>query len=277
MTVPAPAQNATAGQLERRYGGAVPVGIRPSDGVLDLLYRHRSVRRFSSGEVDDATVTALIAAAQSAASSSNQQAWSVVEIRDEERKAAASRLAGDQAFIRDAPVFLVFIADWARNALIAEHRGAPTEAIGFLESTLVGFVDAALAAQNAVVAAESLGLGTVYVGSVRNNPEELADLLGLPQGAFPVVGLAIGHPDAADPAGIKPRLPQTVVRHREIYRAADDAEIEAYEDAARAYYRTQGEDRGWIAAVLGRVRAAASLHGRDTLRAALGRRGLPSR
>ncbi|GAB3595118.1 NADPH-dependent oxidoreductase [Microbacterium tumbae] len=267
----------TALALPSRYGGAAPEGALPSNATIELLYRHRSVRRYTPDPVDDATVTAIIAAAQSAATSSNLQSWSVVELREPVRKAAASVLAGDQAFIRDAPVFLVFVADWGRNALIARRRGAPADGIGFVETTLVGFVDAALAAQNAVVAAESLGLGAVFVGSVRNNPEQLSELLGLPDGAFPVVGVALGHPDPADAAGVKPRLSQDVVRHREIYHEPDAARIEDYEERLTAYYRSQGAARGWVDAVLRRVEGAASLHGRHTLRAALERRGLPSR
>lgn len=263
--------------LAARYGGDAPAGIAPANDVIELLYRHRSVRQFTSDPVDDATVTAILAAAQSAATSSNLQSWSVVEIRDPERKAAASVLAGDQSFIRDAPVFLVFVADWARNRVIAERRGAPSEGIGFVDTTLTGFVDAALAAQNAVIAAESLGLGTVYVGSVRNNPEPLSDLLGLPSGAFPVVGLAIGHADPEASGGVKPRLPQRVVRHREVYSEADPADVERYDAAVEAYYATQGAARPWTPSVLGRVRDERSLHGRHGLLGALRRRGLESR
>lgn len=261
----------------RRYGSAAPDAPLPRNDVLDLLYRHRSVRRFVPGDVDDATVTAIVAAAQSASTSSNLQAWSVIEVRAPERLDALARLAGDQDFIRRGAVFLVFVADWARAGDLARRVDAPAEAVGYIESTLVGFVDAALAAQNAVVAAESLGLGAVYVGSVRNAPERIADLLGLPDGAFPAFGVVLGHPDPDDPAGVKPRLPQAVVRHRETYRLPDDAEIAAYEEAVTGYYRTQGDARGWLRGAIARVRDAASLHGRDTMRDSLTRRGLPSR
>lgn len=263
--------------IDRRYGGAAPRGILPTNDVLDLLYRHRSVRRFTGEEVDDATVTAIVAAAQSAATSSNQQAWSVVEIRDPERRARAAELAGQQQFIREAAVFLVFVADWSRAIGVAAAHGTTSDAVGYIESTLVGFVDAALAAQNAVVAAESLGLGTVYVSSVRNAPLELSELLELPEGVFPVVGLAIGHPDPADPADVKPRLPQQVVRHRETYRAASPDDLAGYDEVVRAYYATQGSSRGWLDSLLTRVRDIAGLHGRHTIREALTRRGLPSR
>lgn len=260
--------------LVRRYGAAAPRAAVAGNEVISLLYRHRSVRRYTDEPVGDDIVTALIAAAQSAATSSNLQTWSVIEVREPARKDAVALLAGDQDFIRRAPVFLVFVADWARNRVIAERRGAPTGGIDFLESTLVGFVDAALAAQNAVVAAESLGLGVVYVGSVRNAPERLADLLGLPPGAFPVVGLAIGHPDPADPAGVKPRLPQSAVRHRESYALTDEADVAQYDGALTDYYATHGSARGWVEAVLDRVRDASSLHGRHTIGDALARRGL---
>jgi nitroreductase len=263
--------------LNQRYGGAVPASIAPANDVIALLQRHRSVRHFTPENIDEDTITLIVSAAQSAATSSNMQAWSVIEVRDPAHKAAISVLASDQAFIRAAPVFLIFVADWARHRVIAEHRGETAEGIDYIESTLVGFIDAALAAQNATIAAESLGLGAVYVGAVRNRPEELADLLDLPPGAFPVMGVALGHPDPAGRAGIKPRLPQDVVRHRETYRPAPDEAIVAYDEAVRRYYAGQGASHGWIGTILGRIRSATTLRGREKMRAALERRGLPSR
>ena len=267
----------TESSLELRYGGSVPPSIAPANEVIALLQRHHSVRSFTAEGIDEATIALIISAAQSAPTSSNMQAWSVIEVRDPAHKAAISVLASDQAFIRAAPVFLIFVADWARNRSIAAQREQPAEGVAFIESTLVAFIDAALAAQNATVAAESLGLGAVYVGAVRNRPEELSDLLGLPPGAFPVVGMALGHPDPADRAGIKPRLPQDVVRHRETYRPIAEGAAEAYETAVRAYYATQGAQRGWIDTILGRIRSATTLRGREKMRAALENRGLPSR
>lgn len=263
--------------LRQRYGGAAPASIAPANDVIALLQRHHSVRSFTKERIDDDTITLIVSAAQSAATSSNMQAWSVIEVRNPDHKAAISVLANDQAFIRAAPVFLIFVADWARHRAVAERRDESTEGVEYIESTLVGFLDAALAAQNATIAAESLGLGAVYVGAVRNRPDELSDLLGLPPGAFPVVGVALGHPDPADGAGIKPRLPQDVVRHRETYRAAPDSAIEEYDDAVRAYYAGQGMSHGWIGTILGRIRSATTLRGREKLRSALERRGLPSR
>lgn len=261
-----------------RYGDPEsPAPPAPANETIALLYRHRSVRSFTDAPVDEQTVSALIAAGQSAATSSNLQTWSVIEVRESNRKDKIAKLSGDQDFIRQAPVFLVFVADWARNRFIAERHGAPTEGIDFIDSTLVAFVDAALAAQNTVIAAESLGLGTVYAGAVRNHPEELSDVLGLPPGAFPVVGVAIGHPHPSAPGGIKPRLPQGVIRHRERYAGPSEEAVAKYDSTLSSYYGTQEGRRRWVDAVLQRVRDRVSLHGRDRLRGALERRGLPSR
>jgi len=262
----------------RRYGDAQPgVAVCTDDaGVIPLLLGHRSVRAFDGARLDDVVVDTLVAAAQSASTSSNLQSWSVVVVRDATHKDAVATLAGDQQFIRDAPLFLVFVADWARGVGLARGRGEASEGVDFLDSTLVATVDAAIAAQNAIVAAEALGLGAVFVGAVRNHPAELADLLGLPAAAFPVVGVAIGEPSADDRSEVKPRLPQSVVRHDERYRAADGGALEDYDRALRGFNASQGRTGGWIDAVVTRVRSRSALHGRDRLRGVLAERGLPS-
>ena len=95
----------------------------------------------------------------------------------------------------------------------------------------------ALAAQNAAAAAESLGLGMVYIGGMRNHPEEVAALLELPPEVFAVFGMCVGTPDPAHPAEVKPRPPQTVVLHHERYRQdVQDVGIEAYNQAMAHFY-----------------------------------------
>ncbi|WP_242419926.1 nitroreductase family protein, partial [Frankia sp. CpI1-P] len=161
--------------------------------TVTLQLAHRSVRRFTPRPVTDDELAALVAAAQSASTSSNLQAWSVVAVRDPQRKDRLAALAGNQRFISEAPLFLIWIADLSRAHRLADGAGAGRvpEGTDYLESTILGFVDAALAAQNAVVAAESLGLGTVFVGAVRNHPEQIAAELGLPPHAAAAFGLAV--------------------------------------------------------------------------------------
>jgi nitroreductase len=247
--------------------------------VLRTLLGHRSVRDYSTSPIGDETLGLLLAAAQSAASSSNLQLWSVVAIEDPERKRAVSELAGRQRHIVDCPLFLAWIADLHRTAVLAEARKIPHEGLDFLEMFVMAVVDAALAAQNAVVAAESLGLGTVYIGGLRNHPEQLAELLRLPPMSFAVFGLCVGWPDRKAEV-VKPRLPQNVVLHRETYRASAPSDgIDEYDAVMEAFYaRTgMGVAGGWSEHSAQRVSSPAALRGRDRLSSALRLLGFPLR
>ena len=200
-----------------RYGSEPPFEVAAQwSEVLTHQLAHRSVRSYLPDPVSDETLTALIAAAQSAPTSGNLQLWSVVAVRDEERRKRLAELAGDQQFIVQAPLLLVWLADLARARQVTEAFGQATaEGADFVESAVLGFVDVALAAQNASLAAESLGLGTVFVGAIRNRPLDVAAELELPPNVFPVFGLVVGHPDRYDETTIKPRLPQQAVLHHD--------------------------------------------------------------
>ena len=247
--------------------------------VVELLLAHRSVRKFAPGEVSDDHLRAMVAAAQSAPTSSNLQPWSVVVVRDPERKARLATYAAGQRFIEEAPVLLVWVADLSRARRLAARVGTAVDAADYLETTIIGFVDTALAAQNAVVAAESLGLGTVFVGAIRNHPDKVAAELGLPPHAVATFGLAVGFPDPTESAGIKPRLPQAAVVHRERYDAeAADAHIPGYDDRLAAYNQRYGlPGGGWSGRVLKRLAGPESMAGRHRLREVLDGLGLPSR
>jgi nitroreductase len=273
---PTPACEAARAAYRARYGGAeAPVPAHWND-ALALLLGHRSVRAYLPEPLPGGTLEAIVTAAQSAATSSNLQTWSVVAVEDAERRARIAAWAGNQRFIVDAPLLLVFVADLARAAGIAARRGQAAEALDYLEPALVATIDAALAAQNAVVAAEALGLGTVYVGAVRNHVTEVARELNLPPRAWPVFGLAVGKPDPARPAAVKPRLAPHVVLHRETYDAgAEAAAIADYDTRMHAFQASQGLPReDWTAKVAARFASPASLHGRDRLREALAGLGL---
>jgi nitroreductase len=259
-----------------RYGDP-DMALRVSSAVLDLQLTHRSVRRFGSRAITDDELAALVAAAQSAPTSSNLQPWSVVAVRDPARKARLAALAGNQAFIEQAPLFLVWIADLGRAHRLAERAGVPLDAVAYLETTIIGFIDTALAAQNVVVAAESLGLGSVFVGAIRNRPDEVAAELGLPEHTVAAFGLAVGSPDPDENAGVKPRLPQAAVLHHERYdAAAADAHIPVYDGRLSAYNDQYGLRGAWVDRVLSRLAGPQSMAGRHTLRETLVRRGLTS-
>ncbi len=258
--------------LSRRYG-AQPCPAAPSvewNPVLETLLSHRSVRRYSNRAMPDGLIELLVAAAQSAPSSSNLQAFSIVVIEDSERKARLSRLAANQRHVAEAPLLLMFVADLARLRETSAQLGQPAEALDYTESFIVAVADAAFAAQNAIVALESLGLGSCYIGAMRNHAREVAAELGLPQGAFVVFGLTIGYPDPAVETGIKPRLGQNIVLHRERYHTAEPSDIATYDDTLRGFRLDQSmSDQAWSEQAAGRVRGPDSLMGRHALRETL--------
>jgi nitroreductase len=243
--------------------------------TLDTLLSHRSVRNYLPKAVPDSVLHLAIAAAQSAPSSSNLQAWSVIAVEDEARKSRLNTVAGTQRQITQAPLLLIWLADLNRPRSIAAERGSSAEGLDYVESFLLGVIDAALAAQNAVSALESLGLGTCYIGAIRNDPEVVARELELPEGVFPVFGLTVGYPDPAVPAGVKPRLPQTTVLHRERYDPTPrPGDLKDYNAALGSFQAEQSLPlTDWTEQVKNRIGTVEALKGRHLLGAAVRKLG----
>lgn len=242
--------------------------------TFDLIHRHGSVRNYRPHPVPRETIEAIVAAAQRTSTSSNMQAYSVVAVTDAGTRARLSELCGGQAHIAQAPVFLAWCADLARLDRACALRGYAQEA-GYVENFLVAAVDAAIAAQTAALAAESLGLGICYIGSIRNNPAQVIELLGLPRLTFPVTGMTVGWPAAEPP--VRPRLPLPAVLHWERYDPEHDAELAAYDRAMAATGIYQGrqvpvpgkpdqmEDYGWTEHTARRVAQAVRVELREVL------------
>jgi nitroreductase len=267
-------------RLSERYGGESPPSPPAWNETLDVLLSHRSVRRFLPEALTPGTLETLVAAAQSAASSSNLQTWSVVAVEDEARKSRLATLAGDQAFIRQAPLFLVWLIDHQRLRSTARDQGREAAALDYVESLLLGAVDTALAAQNATTALESLGLGATYVGAIRNRPVEVAAELGLPPHVFALFGMAVGRPDPDAASAVKPRLPQETVLFRDQYcwDAAEAAAVERYNPRIRAFQRSQGmTEQDWTVQAVNRTAGPGSMAGRHVLREVLQGLGFPLR
>lgn len=263
--------------LHARYGDDTLPPPAAWSPVIEQLLGHRSVRAFLPDPVEPAQLDVLIAAAQSAASSSNLQAWSVIAVRNPDTRARLAQLAGDQDHVRAAPLQLVWLADLARLEHLAQNNARPSAALDSLEMFTVAVIDATLAAQNAVAAAESLGLGTVYIGGMRNQPQEVAALLGLPPRVVAVFGMCVGTPDPARPAAIKPRPPQAVVLHHERYTPLTEQQpgIDAYDRAMARFYQQQNMQvhGSWALHSAKRVAGPETLSGRDRLAEMLHQRG----
>lgn len=270
-----PDQFAPSARLHDRYRGGVPGGgaARSSawSPIIDNLLEHRSVRAYLPDALPPGTLETLVAAAQSAATSSNLQTWSVVAIQDPARKSRLAKLANNQKHIEQAPLFLLWIADLSRATRLGTAHGRPLATVDYLETFLVAVIDAAIASQNAIVAAESLGLGTVYIGAMRNHPVEVAAEIGLPPGAMAVFGLCVGIPDPATPSAVKPRLPQAAVLHHERYDSTHEpTHISAYDTDLQAFQHEQAmKPQGWSDLVLNRMAGIDAMSGRHALRDAL--------
>lgn len=270
-----PLRPAAASALFARYREDVPASGW-SETLAGLL-AHRSVRAYLPDPLAPGVLETLVAAASSAPTSSNIQAWSVVAVTDADARERLAVIAGGQDHIRQAPLILVWIADLARAEAVADQAGVLLEGLDYTETFLLAAIDAALAAQNALIAAESLGLGTVYIGALRNDPEAVAALLHLPPRAVAVFGLVVGHPDRHVPTAVKPRLPQQAVLHRETYSAQPEA-IARHDLATQAFRAEQNlSPQGWSDLLIARLRDVAALKGRHCLREVLARLGFPLR
>ncbi|MBI1757462.1 MAG: nitroreductase family protein [Fimbriimonas ginsengisoli] len=216
-----------------RYGADAPE-LPDLGRFLD----HRSIRHFRPEPIPESTVAGLIAAAQSAATSSNLQLWSAVSVQNKERRAKIAHLCADQQHVRDAAWFFAFLIDHNRLRIAARAVGEEARGLDYTEFFVMALIDAALAAERLVCAAESLGIGICYIGALRNHPAEVTELLELPEGVFGAFGLCLGWPEQSLREDVKPRLPQEAVWFRERYGAG--LSLGDYDQRMDAHYAERG-------------------------------------
>lgn len=157
--------------------------------TIELICGHRSIRHFTDEPISEAQREAIINSARATSSSSFLQCSSIIRITDKALREELVTLTGGQKHVAQAAEFWVFCADFNRHLQIC-----PDAQLGLAEQLLLGVVDTAMMAQNALTAAESLGLGGVYIGGLRNNIEAVTELLKLPQHVLPLFGLCLGWP-----------------------------------------------------------------------------------
>ena len=209
--------------------------------TIELLKGHRSIRQFQNRPIQTDLFQDLIKAGQAAASSNFFQAVTIIRVTDPKKRAKLASLANNQAYVETAAEFLVFCADMNRAASCCDLHGAEANT-GFTEQFIIATVDAALVAQNIVVASESAGLGICYIGALRNNPSEVSTVLDLPHDTYPVFGLCLGWPDQ-DPE-VKPRLPiEVVLRENSYGNGTVGVNLNDYDEAVRSYYATRSKNQ----------------------------------
>ncbi|MCM3603601.1 oxygen-insensitive NADPH nitroreductase [Robertmurraya korlensis] len=205
--------------------------------VIETILNHRSIRSFEDKLLTREQIEIIVESAQAASTSSYIQAYSIIGVSDREKKQKLAELAGNQTYVEENGHFFVFCADLYRHEYIGKMEGK--DVISSIESTekfMVALIDASLAAQNASLAAESLGLGICYIGGIRNNLEEVGKLLNIPQRVIPLFGLAIGYPKKVTDK--KPRLPLSHVYHEEQYNMDHyEQELTSYNNVISSYYK----------------------------------------
>lgn len=199
--------------------------------TITLMKSHTLVRRFKEEAIPQEDLNNILSAGQMASSWKNFQSYSVIVVRSQEKKEALYELVPQEA-IRQSAVFLLFVGDLNRAEKGARLHTDTFQPQG-VEGLLITSVDAALAGQNTLLAAESLGYGGVIIGLVRYKSVELAELFKLPDYTYPVFGIALGVPNQQH--DVKPRLPLEQVVFEEEYQEQTAEAIEAY-DRVQAEY-----------------------------------------
>ena len=199
--------------------------------TITLMKSHTSVRRFKEEAIPQEDLNEILSAAQMASSWKNFQSYSVILVRSQEKKDALFELVPQEA-IRQSATFLLFVGDLNRAEKGARLHTDTFQPQG-VEGLLITSVDAALAGQNTLLAAESLGYGGVIIGLVRYKSVEVAELFKLPDYTYPVFGIALGVPNQKH--DVKPRLPLENVVFEEEYQEQTAEAIEAYDRVQTEY------------------------------------------
>lgn len=198
---------------------------------LRALETHRSIRHFKPEPIPPRDLQRMMAAAVRASTGGSGQLYSFVRLSDIRlRQHIAEALA--QRSVAEAPEFFVTCLDVFRLQRLLEFRELD---VGKPRQILYAIIDAVLATANLATAAEALGYGICYIGSIQRVLDEVIDLLQLPEGVCPLLGLCVGYPDESP--GLSPRLPVKFLFHENRYRepTADDLE-QCYEAMASVTY-----------------------------------------
>ncbi len=221
----------------------------PQNETIRQLLGRRSVRVFEDTPVTKEEKTSILVAACNAPTAGNQQMYSILDITDQEIKNRLAVLCDNQPFIASAPLVLIFAADQQRwyDAYLLENASPRLPEEGDL---MLAVTDACIAAQNAVTAAQSLGISSCYIGDIMENCAQVRDLLDLPPYVFPCAMLVLGRP-APFPAGSKkpPRFALSDIVFENRYKRKTGDELRSAMAVKNTGVRLYAD---WIRAFCGR-------------------------
>lgn len=191
--------------------------------MINTLLKHRSIRKFKSTPIPEEELREMLEAATRASTCGNMQLYSLVVTRDKAMREKLLPCHFGQQMVVEAPCVVTVCADVHRFSMWCEQRDAEPAYDNFAWF-LTATIDAMLAAQNLVVAAEADGLGVCYLGTTIYTAGEIVKVLNLPKGVLPVTTIVLGYPD--EKPALTDRLPQDAVVHFERYNDYTEAEID---------------------------------------------------
>jgi len=234
------------------------------NNVKDTLLNRRSIRRYERESLTPEQVEFIHEAIRNTPTSYNGQQFSVIEVTDQTLKEQLYSLTS-QKQIKTCSRFLLFCADFHKITVAAESKGIEMpDFTHTADGLIVGTVDATLAMMSALVAAESMGLGTCCIGYARTAaPEQIASLLKLPPRTYAVCGLAIGVP--REMPDLKPKQPSGLLIHSNTYTPDSEMKplLKAYDDEITSYNATRSgskTDNDWTGHIVGYYREAMDYH-----------------
>lgn len=203
--------------------------------TIKTQLNHRSIRQFTGETISDDIINTLVDVARHTSTSNFMQSYSIVCLTSQEKKEGLAQIC-KQYYVAEASHVFVFVVDHYRNQQIANEKGQESTVLEETDRWMIGMTDAVLAAQNMMVATESLGLGGVFLGSILNDNQATMKLLNLPEKTFAVLGLAIGYPNQ-EPQ-IKPRLPKEMMLFENEYQCLEPylPKLKEYDERVTTYY-----------------------------------------
>lgn len=203
--------------------------------IITALHVRKSVRAYLDKMISDKDKEAILSAACAAPTAGNMQLYTILDITDQSIKDKLAVSCDNQPFIASAPMVLIFCADYKKWYDAFTEAGQTPRALG-VGDLMLAMADASVAAQNAVTAAESLGIGSCYIGDILEQYETHRELLHLPEHVVPCAMLVFGYPTAQQKKRIKPsRCALKHIVHENGYRTMDSAELrEMFEPRAGA-------------------------------------------
>jgi nitroreductase len=200
--------------------------------TLNSIFQHRSIRKFKPKKVPRKFINLIVEAGQRAPTACGMQTYSFVLVTDSNLREEVFKAVGRQKCMEQAPTWIIVCADMARQLELFKLLKVKTR-FGPLGKFIPSVIDAALAAQNMVLAAESLGLGTVFIGSIWNAMKRIGEILKVPRDVLPVIILCVGYPNEAPPK--RPRWPLKAVLHENRY-------VMPSENVMKEYYRKANKE-----------------------------------